>query len=358
MADESGSITVVAKHSPLAFLLYSTKFVIEVDGTEHEGSWGERSVAVAPGDHTVRMWFGWDGSPSLARSRAMRRTKSSNAGPAAPGVSMGYSSSPRSAMEIPIHHLDAFVTGGVFTGNPAAVCPLAAWLPDDVMQKIAAENNLSETAFLVGGDGRYQIRWMTPATEVDLCGHATLASAHVVFHALEPVRKDVRFESKSGPLAVRADGERLVLDFPARPPQRRELEKDVVAALGRAPVELWAARDYLAVFATADEVRGLAPDMARLRALDLTGMSVTAPGRGDVDFVSRWFGPAWGIDEDPVTGSAHCTLVPYWSQRLGKSRLHALQVSARGGDLVCDLRGDRVEIGGRVAPYLVGTIRI
>ena len=261
-------------------------------------------------------------------------------------------------MEIPIHHLDAFVTAGVFTGNPAAVCPLTGWLPDEVMQKIAAENNLSETAFLVGGNGRYQIRWMTPATEVDLCGHATLASAHVVLHALEPGRPEVSFDSRSGPLSVRADGDRLVLDFPARPPQRRALERAVVEALGRSPAELWAARDYLAVFATEGEVRALAPDMARLRALELKGMSVTAPGRGGVDFVSRWFGPAWGIDEDPVTGSAHCTLVPYWSKRLGKSRLHGLQVSPRGGDLVCDDLGERVAIGGRVAPYLVGTIRI
>jgi predicted PhzF superfamily epimerase YddE/YHI9 len=261
-------------------------------------------------------------------------------------------------MEIPIHHLDAFVTDGVFTGNPAAVCPLAEWLPDDVMQKIAAENNLSETAFLVGGSGRYEIRWMTPATEVDLCGHATLASAHVVFSRLEPGRKDVVFDSKSGPLSVRADGDRLVLDFPSRPAQRRALDPAVAKALGRPPVELWASRDYLAVFATEDEVRALAPDMALLRVLELKGMTVTAPGSGGVDFVSRFFAPGYGIDEDPVTGSSHTWLVPYWSARLGKRRLHARQVSARGGDLVCDDLGDRVAIGGRVAPYLEGTIRI
>lgn len=261
-------------------------------------------------------------------------------------------------MEIPIHHLDAFVTDGVFTGNPAAVCPLAQWLPDDVMQKIAAENNLSETAFLVGGNGRYEIRWMTPETEVDLCGHATLASAHVVFSRLEPGRKDVVFASKSGPLAVRADGDRLVLDFPARPAQRRALEPAVAQALGRPPLELWASRDYLAVFATEDDVRALAPDMALLRGLDLKAVTVTAPGSGGVDFVSRFFAPAYGIDEDPVTGSSHTWLVPYWSQRLGRKRLHARQVSARGGDLVCDDLGDRIAIGGRVAPYLEGTIRI
>jgi predicted PhzF superfamily epimerase YddE/YHI9 len=271
---------------------------------------------------------------------------------------MGYSSSPGGFMEIPIHHLDAFVTDGVFTGNPAAVCPLGAWLPDEVMQKIATENNLSETAFFVGGSGEYQIRWMTPVSEIDLCGHATLASAHVVFTTLEPGRKDVRFHSKSGPLSVRADGDRLVLDFPSRPAQRRDLQPEIAEALGRPPVELWFARDYFAVFATADEVRGLAPDMARLRRLDLAGVAATAPGSGDVDFVSRFFAPGYGIDEDPATGSTHCTLVPYWSHRLGKTRLHARQLSARGGDLVCEDLGQRVAIAGRVASYLEGTLKI
>ena len=259
-------------------------------------------------------------------------------------------------MEIPIHHIDAFVTSGVFTGNPAAVCPLREWLPDRVMQSIATENNLSETAFFVGGNGVYEIRWMTPAAEIDLCGHATLASAHVVFSKLEPGRTEVRFDSMSGPLPVRADGERLVLDFPSRPAERREPRPDVAAALGRPPVELWAARDYVAVFGSADEVRALAPDMGQLRKLDLKAVVATAPGSGDVDFVSRFFGPALGVDEDPVTGSSHCTLVPYWSRRLGKKRLHAHQVSARGGDLVCDDLGDRVAIGGRVATYLEGVI--
>jgi len=261
-------------------------------------------------------------------------------------------------MEIAIHHLDAFVTDGVFTGNPAGVCPLADWLPDEVMQKIAAENNLAETAFFVGGNGEYRIRWMTPTIEIDLCGHATLASAHVVFTKLEPGRKDVRFTSRSGPLSVRADGDRLVLDFPSRPPRRLDLQPDVAQALGRPPAELWASRDYLAVFATADEVRGLTPDMALLRRLEPAAVVATAPGSGDVDFVSRFFAPGYGIDEDPATGSTHCMLVPYWSRRLGKRRVHALQVSARGGDLVCDDLGERVTIGGRVAVYLEGKIRI
>jgi predicted PhzF superfamily epimerase YddE/YHI9 len=271
---------------------------------------------------------------------------------------MGYSSSLRAAMEIPIHHFDAFVTSGVFTGNPAAVCPLPEWLPDDVMQKIATENNLSETAFFVGGAGVYRIRWFTPLAEIDLCGHATLASAHVVFSKLEPGRTDVRFDSMSGPLAVRADGDRLVLDFPSRPAERRPPDPAVAAALGKAPVELLASRDYLAVFGSADEVRALAPDMGRLKALDLKAVVVTAPGSGDVDFVSRFFGPGYGIDEDPVTGSSHTTLIPFWSRRLGKKRLHARQVSARGGDLVCDDLGERVGIGGRVATYLEGVLKI
>jgi len=261
-------------------------------------------------------------------------------------------------MEIPIHHLDAFVTDGVFSGNPAAVCPLREWLPDRVMQQIATENNLSETAFFVGGDGAYRIRWMTPAAEIDLCGHATLASAHVVFTQLEPGRKDVRFDSQSGPLHVSADGDALVLDFPSRPPERVPADPAIGRALGREPVELLAARDYVAVFASADDVRAMAPDMGLLRKLDKKAVIVTAAGSGEVDFVSRFFAPGLGIDEDPVTGSSHTNLIPYWAKRLGKSRLRARQLSARGGELFCEDRGERVAIGGRVAPYLEGVIRI
>jgi PhzF family phenazine biosynthesis protein len=260
-------------------------------------------------------------------------------------------------MEIPIHHIDAFVTDGVFTGNPAAVCPLPAWLPDDVMQKVATENNLAETAFLVGANGDYSIRWMTPAVEVDLCGHATLAAAHVVFSVLEKGRTEVRFRSASGDLAVRAEDGLLFLDFPSRAPAVCPPRADVADALGGRPAELWSSRDYLAVFESEAEVRALAPDMARMKKLD-RAVIATAPGAGDVDFVSRFFAPLFGIDEDPVTGSAHCTLVPYWSRRLGKKRLHARQVSRRGGDLRCEDRGERVAIGGRVATYLEGLIRI
>jgi PhzF family phenazine biosynthesis protein len=259
-------------------------------------------------------------------------------------------------VRIRLFQVDAF-TRRVFAGNPAAVCPLDRWLPDATLQAIAAENNLSETAYFVGAEGEYEIRWFTPASEVDLCGHATLASAHVILRHLAPALAEVRFASRSGPLRVRRTGDRLCLDFPARPPQPCAAPAGMAEALGRSPRELWAARDYMAVFETEDEVRGLAPDLARLAALDRFAVIVTAPG-GEVDFVSRFFAPAQGVPEDPVTGSAHCTLVPYWARRLGRTQLSARQVSARGGELLCELRGDRVEMAGHAADYLEGTIEL
>lgn len=259
-------------------------------------------------------------------------------------------------MRLPIYQVDAF-TERVFGGNPAAVCPLPEWLDDAVMQAVAAENNLSETAFFVRDGSDYAIRWFTPAVEVDLCGHATLASAHVVFTALEPQRTAVRFHSRSGPLDVEREGELLVLDFPARPPQRREPPAGLAAALGAAPREVWRARDLLAVFDGEDEVRALRPDMAALAALDTFAVCATAPGR-ECDFVSRFFAPAKGVPEDPVTGSSHCTLVPFWAERLGRTRLRARQVSARGGELHCEQRGERVRIGGRAVRYLDGFIEL
>ena len=259
-------------------------------------------------------------------------------------------------MRIPIVQVDAF-TSRVFRGNPAAVCCLDRWLDDATLQSIAAENNLSETAFLVGGQGEYEIRWMTPLSEVDLCGHATLASAFVLLGAAEKHRDEVVFRSRSGELRVRRDGDLLTLDFPSRPPQSVTATDDLVEGLGRPPREVWAARDYLAVFDSEDEVRALAPDFGRLARVDRFAVIVTAPGR-QVDFVSRFFAPKQGIPEDPVTGSAHCTLVPYWSRRLGKKRLHAVQVSAREGELFCEDRGERVAISGRAVRYLQGTIEI
>jgi predicted PhzF superfamily epimerase YddE/YHI9 len=259
-------------------------------------------------------------------------------------------------MKLPLFQVDAFAER-VFSGNPAAVCPLEEWLPDAVLQAIAAENNLSETAFFVPRGDEYALRWFTPRIEVDLCGHATLASAHVILRHLTTGRDEVRFSSPSGPLAVRREGELLALDFPSRPPVPREPPAGLVEALGRPPLELLFARDALLPYATEEEVRALHPDFGALAQVDVFGIIVTAPGH-DADFVSRYFAPREGIPEDPVTGSAHCTLVPYWSARLGKARLHARQVSDRGGELFCEDRGARVAIAGRAVTYLQGQIEL
>jgi PhzF family phenazine biosynthesis protein len=260
-------------------------------------------------------------------------------------------------MRLPIFQVDAF-TSRLFAGNPAAVCPLPSWLPDATLQAIAAENNLSETAFFVGGKEAYELRWFTPAVEVDLCGHATLASAWVIFHSLDPAAQVADFRSRSGPLRVARSADMLVLDFPARPPEACAAPAGLAEALGRAPAEVWRTRDdYFAVYESEDDVRALRPDMAGLRALGRVGAVATAPGRAS-DFVSRYFAPAFGIDEDPVTGMTHCTLTPFWSRRLGKERLHALQVSARGGELFCIPRGDRVTIAGRAVKYMQGVIEV
>ena len=259
-------------------------------------------------------------------------------------------------MKIPIYQIDAF-TSHVFAGNPAAVCPLPSWLDDTTLQAIAAENNLSETAFFVGGDGEYHLRWFTPVQEVDLCGHATLASGHVILGFLEPSRQAVAFYTKSGRLDVTREGDLLALDFPAREGEPCEAPPELVAALGRPPREVFRSRDYMAVYDSEEDVRSLRPDMARLMDLDALGVIATAAGR-DADFVSRFFAPMAGIPEDPVTGSAHCTLIPYWSKRLARSRLRALQVSPRGGELFCEDRGDRVVIAGRAVKYLEGTIEV
>jgi PhzF family phenazine biosynthesis protein len=259
-------------------------------------------------------------------------------------------------MKIPVYQVDAF-TSRLFGGNPAAVCPLGTWLEDRTMQAIAAENNLAETAFFVGGGGSYELRWFTPAVEVDLCGHATLASAFVIFQHLERSLEAVSFRSRSGELRVTRSGDVLTLDFPARPPSRLDVSEALTRALGKAPAEAWVARDCMAVYGSEDEVRALQPSFDALAALDHFGFIVTAPGRA-ADFVSRFFAPRQGVPEDPVTGSAHCTLVPYWAKRLGKSRMHALQVSRRGGELFCEDRGDRVAIGGHAVQFLEGTIEV
>jgi PhzF family phenazine biosynthesis protein len=260
-------------------------------------------------------------------------------------------------MKLRLYQVDAFASR-VFAGNPAAVVPLEAWLEDATLQAIATENNLSETAFLVGGGGMYHIRWMTPTAEVDLCGHATLASAWVVLNELEPGRREVAYRSQSGPLSVTKKGDCLALDFPSRPAEPAEADLAPLGeALGLAPLSALKARDLMAVYENEGDVRRLAPDMGKLAAFEVTGIIATAPGR-DCDFVSRFFAPAVGIPEDPVTGSAHCTLVPYWAERLGKTALHARQISPRGGELFCELHGDRVEIAGHAVKYLEGTIEV
>lgn len=260
-------------------------------------------------------------------------------------------------MRIPIYQIDAFADR-VFGGNPAAVCPLEQWLPDDVMQKIAAENNLSETAFFVPQGDDYQLRWFTPTTEVDLCGHATLASAYVVAHILKPHTHQMVFLSKSGALAIQVDGDLIRLDFPADPPRPVTPPRGLEQALGLKPQEVLASRiKYLLVLATENQVRQVTPDMSALMKLDQLGVIVTAPGE-DYDFVSRFFAPRLGVPEDPVTGSAHCVLVPYWAARLGKSRLRARQLSKRGGELFCEAHAERVWISGRTVKYLEGSVDI
>jgi predicted PhzF superfamily epimerase YddE/YHI9 len=257
-------------------------------------------------------------------------------------------------MEIPIYQVDAF-SSGTFTGNPAAVCPLEEWLPDETLQAIAAENNLSETAYFVRTGERFALRWFTPGCEVDLCGHATLASAYVLFHELGAEGDMLRFDTKSGELVVRRTGERLAMDFPSRPPGRVDVDPRLVRAMGGQPIEILAARDYLLIYGSASEVRALAPDMEALARIDRFAFIATARGE-DCDFVSRFFAPAKGVPEDPVTGSAHCTLIPYWAAKLGKTTLEARQISKRGGELFCRLEGDRVEIGGSATLFLRGRI--
>lgn len=253
--------------------------------------------------------------------------------------------------------IDAFASRP-FEGNPAAVCPLERWLPDAVLQAIADENNLSETAFFVPSAKGFALRWFTPVREVDLCGHATLATAHALYEHLGHGAPAITFETRSGELVVaRRDG-RLVMDFPACAPQPRADMADALAdALGRRPLEVLAGEDYLAVFETEAEVRALTPDQALLALLDLRGVCVTAPGL-EYDFVSRFFAPKFGIPEDPVTGSAHCMLAPYWAGRLGRDALRARQVSRRGGEIGCELRGERVLLSGRAVTFMSAEIHL
>jgi PhzF family phenazine biosynthesis protein len=263
-------------------------------------------------------------------------------------------------MRLPFFHVDAF-TSRIFAGNPAGVVPLEEWLPAETMQAIAAENNLSETAFFVReGDG-YAIRWFTPALESDLCGHATLASAFIITQFLDRGRQHrVAFRTQqAGTLWVACDGDELALDFPAWSSSPADIPENLARALGGTPEHyLVSQRDHIVVFKGERDILQLEPDFRALAALPLVAVIATAPGTGSVDFVSRFFAPRSGIDEDPVTGSAHCALVPYWAARLGKSKLSAHQVSRRGGALSCALVGERVTIAGQARLYLEGTITL
>lgn len=258
-------------------------------------------------------------------------------------------------MRIPLYQVDAF-TDRPFAGNPAAVCPLPSWLPDETLQSIAAENNLSETAFLVAREDGYDLRWCTPELEVDLCGHATLAAAKIVFEHLQPQLAEVVFHTRSGRLGVAKRGRMLAMDFPSQPGVPCDGAEPLADALGAAPDEVLRSIHYdMAIFRDSHAVQGLRPDARRLLNLDRLGVIATAPGE-DVDFVSRFFAPKAGVDEDPVTGSAHCVSTPYWAARTGRNELRARQISKRGGELWCTLRGDRVSIAGHAVIVLEGTL--
>ncbi|RDD61484.1 PhzF family phenazine biosynthesis protein [Ferruginivarius sediminum] len=263
-------------------------------------------------------------------------------------------------MTIRFFQVDAFAER-LFSGNPAGVCPLDEWLPDQTMQAIAAENNLAETAFFVpsrDADADYDLRWFTPTVEMDLCGHATLATAYVLAEQFGDDKPVIRFSSMSGPLAVAREGERFVLDFPAAPPRRVAEPQSYADALGAAPADVWRGGDFaLAVYADQTAVADLRPDLEKVAALPDGAVVATAEGEAH-DFVSRCFVPKAGIPEDPVTGSAHCALIPYWAARLGKAEMTARQISARGGELHCRLDENRVKIGGRCALYLEGRLLI
>jgi PhzF family phenazine biosynthesis protein len=260
-------------------------------------------------------------------------------------------------MKLRYHQVDAF-TNELFHGNPAGVCPLTEWLPAETMQKIAMENNQAETAFYVRGPVRYHIRWFTPAVEVDLCGHATLAASHVIFSIGGASGPVLEFDSRSGVLTVRRDGDLLTLDFPADPPSPVAPPRELLESLGAAPQEAFKGKtDYLLVYGSQSDIEKMSPDFGLLAKTPARGVIVTAPG-DSVDFVSRFFAPQVGINEDPVTGSAHTTLTPFWAARLGKIEMEARQLSRRGGALYCRLAGSRVEISGWARAYLQGVIEI
>lgn len=257
-------------------------------------------------------------------------------------------------MELKLYQVDAFASE-VFKGNPAAICPLENWLSDSLMQQIAAENNLSETAFFVATDDGFHIRWFTPNTEVDLCGHATLASAHVIFNQLAYQAEKIKFDSKSGPLYVEKCEKGLQLDFPNQQADACDTPRAITAIFGREPIACFKNQDYIVVFDDEEFVKHVQPDFNALKQLDLRGVNITSSSK-EYDFVSRFFAPKFGIDEDPVTGSSFTRLAPYWAKQLNKKSLYAKQVSQRGGEVHCEIHGDRVLISGQTVLYMVASI--
>jgi PhzF family phenazine biosynthesis protein len=261
-------------------------------------------------------------------------------------------------MRLKIYQVDAFTIGDrSFTGNPAAICPLEEWLDEATMLKIAAENNLSETAFFVKKDEKFELKWFTPKIEVDLCGHATLASAHVIFNFLGYKKKEIKFSTLSGELRVTRKDNLVTLDFPVSKGAPVHPMPVLAEALGKSPLEIYKSRDYLALFDNEEDILSIEPDFALLNRLDCLGIMVTAQGNSS-DFVSRFFAPQAGVNEDPVTGSAHTSLIPFWSERLQKKSLHAFQLSERRGELFCEDCGDRVKISGRAVTFMTGEIKI
>ena len=259
-------------------------------------------------------------------------------------------------MQQKIYQIDAFATK-TFEGNPAMVCPLESWLSDEVMQQIAEENNLSETAFFVKEDEVYNLRWFTPTTEVDMCGHATLASAYVLFECLDYEKDEIVFSTKSGALKVWKEENRYVMDFPIQAIEPCDISEQIEKSFGVKPVSTFASMDYIVVFENEEEVRNAKPNLALLKELDLRGVCITSKSKA-YDFVTRFFAPKYGIDEDPVTGSAFTQLVSYWADELGTNIFHAKQVSARGGEVHCVIKGERVEMSGRAVMFLEGVITI
>ena len=259
-------------------------------------------------------------------------------------------------MEISLYQIDAFASK-LFEGNPAAVCPLDEWLPDKTMQSIAEENNLSETAFFVPKKNGLHIRWFTPKGEVDLCGHATLATSYVLFNILGYKRDKIEFDSRSGLLIVTKDNERIVMDFPAQPPVLCDIPKEIGKAFNIAPIECLKSEDFIVVFEREIDIESAKPDLEQLTKLDLRGVIITAKS-SRYDFIARFFAPKYGIPEDPVTGSAYTQLAPYWASKIGSKRFSVKQVSSRGGKLTCEIVDDRVLISGKAIKYLEGKINI